>query len=230
MTQSMPPVPPPSAGAEPGAGHGAGPGAGHGNRQRRDRSGASLAAGAVLVMLALVLFAGSRVVAAGQRHAYDPAANPPPAYHVTAGKTYQLSSTRSVAELKKAGLLGDLACFITSSTGEQTPLTLASTAEDDRNLHLFATMVAPSTGEVHLSCTGIPDVFVDDADNAAPDRSALLMVLSIVAGLLGVIAACSGGYARGRASHPAGHGSAGQGSAGQGSAGHGSAGQGSTGH
>ena len=167
----------------------------------RDRSGASLAAGAVLLVLALVLFASSRVVAAGQRHAYDPAANPPPAYHLTAGKTYQLSSTRSVAELKQAGTLTDLACYVTSSTGVQTPVTLASTADDDRNLHHFATLVAPSTGEVRLSCTGIPDVFIDDADNSPPDRSAPLVLLSILAGLLGVIAACSGGYARGRDSH-----------------------------
>jgi hypothetical protein len=159
----------------------------------------------VLILLALVLFGGSRVVAAGQRHAYDPAAAPPPAYHLTAGKTYQLSSARSVAELKKAGLLGNMACSVTSGTGQQTPVTLASTADDDRNLHFFATMVAPLTGEGRLSCTGIPEVFVDDADNAAPDRSALLVLLSIVAGLLGVIAACSGGYARGLGRQPAGH-------------------------
>jgi hypothetical protein len=194
MTQPPQQDRPPPARPEPGSEFGGGAG-GESGRQPQDRSGARLAAGAVLLILALVLFAGSRVVAAGQRHAYDPAANPPPAYHLTAGKTYQLSSARSVADLKKAGLLADLACFATSSTGLQTPVTLASTAEDDRNLHLFATLVAPGTGEFHLSCTGIPDVFVDDADNAAPDRSALLVLLSILAGLLGVIAVCSGGYA-----------------------------------
>jgi hypothetical protein len=185
--QSPPPVPAGESGAdaaEPASG--------------RDRSGASLAAGVVLLLLALVLFAGSRVVAAGQQHAYDPSATPPPSYHVTAGKTYQLSSTRSVAELKKAGPLGNVTCLLTSSTGEQTPVTPATTADDDRNLHLFATMVAPYTGEVRLSCTGIAQVYLDDADNAAPDRSAPLVLLSIVAGLLGVIGACSGGYGYGR--------------------------------
>jgi len=206
MTQPPPQGPPPVDSAEPAPGQ---PGdrqpADRSVAQPADRSGAQLATGAVLLILALLLFAGSRVIAAGQRHAYDPAANPPPAYHLSAGKTYQLSSTRSVAELKKAGLLADLACFTTSSTGVQTPVTLSTTADDDRNLHLFATMVAPSTDEYHLSCTGIPDVFVDDADNAAPDRSALLVLLSIVAGLLGVIAVCSGGYARGRDGQPAGH-------------------------
>ncbi|MDQ1721562.1 MAG: hypothetical protein QOI26_1296 [Pseudonocardiales bacterium] len=176
-----------------------------GGASRRERGGKSLAVGVVLMLLAVVLFGGSRVVAAGQRHAYDPGASPLPAYHLTAGKTYQLSSARSVAELKKAGLLSDLACYVTSGTGEQTPLALATTVDDDRNLHVFATMVAQVTSDVHPSCTGIPEVFIDDADNAAPDRSALLMLLSIAAGLLGVILTCSGGYSRGQDRHLAGH-------------------------
>lgn len=171
------------------------------------RGGTSLAAGVALVLLALVLFGGSRVIAAGQRHAYDPGARPPAAYHVTSGKTYQLSSPRSVAQLKKAGLLGSLECFITTGSGEQTSLGLASTSEDDRNLHVVATMIAPTTGQVRVSCTGIGDVFIDDADDAGPDRSAMLMLLSIALGLLGVILGCSGGYSAGRDRHLVGHGS-----------------------
>lgn len=167
------------------------------------RAGSRLAAGIALLLLAVVLFGGSRVIAAGQRHAYDPGASPPATYSLTAGKVYQLSAAKSVAELKAAGLLSDLGCYQTSVTGEQTPLALASTADDDRNLHVFATLVAPSTGPVRLSCTGIADVFIDDADNAGPDRSAVLLLASMLAGLLGVIAACSGGYRR--PVHPAGH-------------------------
>jgi hypothetical protein len=205
MTQPRPPQrPAPAAGAEPDVQGNAG--AGPIRRSSADRAGASLTAGAILLVLALVLFGGSRVVAAGQRHAYDPGASPPTSYSITAGKTYQLSSARSVAQLKKAGLLSDLACYLTSgASGEQTPLALASTSDDDRNLHIFATMIAPSTGRVSLSCAGIGGVFVDDADNAAPDRSALLMLLSIAFGLLGVIAACSGGYTRARADHQGDH-------------------------
>lgn len=193
MTQPMPP-----RDAQPRTGGESG------SPPSRERGGASLAAGAVLLLLALLLFAGSRVVAAGQRHAYDPAANPPPTYHLTAGQTYQLSSARSVAELKEAGVLPNLACFIASGAGTPAPLALASTTEDDRNLHVFATMAAPATGPARLSCTGIAEVFVDDADDAEPDRSALLVLLSIAAGLLGVIATCSGGYARGRNKQSAG--------------------------
>lgn len=190
---SQPGPPPPATAAAAGSG---GPAV-------RQQAGTRVAAGVALLLLAVVLFGASRVVAAGQRHAYDPGASPPATYALTAGSTYQLSSARSVAELKAAGLLSNLACFLTSGTGEQVPLALASTADDDRNLHVFATLVAPSTGRVHLSCTGIADVFVDDADSAGPDRSALLLLASMLAGLLGVIAACSGGYAAG--DRPAGH-------------------------
>lgn len=195
MSQPSPQASPPPSSPRPGIATG-GPSA-------RQQAGSRLVAGIVLVLLAVVLFGASRVVAAGQRHAYDPGASPPASYALSAGTTYQLSSARSVAELKAAGLLSDLACYSTSATGEQTPLALASTADDDRNLHVFATLVAPSTARVHLSCTGIADVFVDDADNAAPDRGALLLLASMVAGLLGVILACSGGYAMGAG--PAGH-------------------------
>lgn len=195
MTQPTPPQ-----GAQPM------PAAESGSPPRGVRGGSTLAAGVALLLLALVLFGGSRVVAAGQQHAYDPAATPPPSYRLTAGQTYQLSSARPVAELKQAGVLPNLACFITSGSGAPTPLALASTTDDDRNLHAFATMVAPSTGQFRLSCTGIAEVFVDDADDAEPDLSALLVLLSIAVGLLGVIAACSGGYALGRRSdQPVGH-------------------------
>jgi hypothetical protein len=193
MSQPMPPQ-----GAQQMSGDEAG------NSPPRGRGGASLAAGAALLLLAMLLFAGSRVVAAGQQHAYDPGATPPSAYHLTAGETYQLSSAQPVAELKQAGVLSNLACFITSGSGAPAPLGLTSTTDDDRNLHSFATMVAPTTGAARLSCTGIAEVFVDDADNAKPDRSGLLVLLSIAAGLLGVIAACSGGYARTSDDQPAG--------------------------
>jgi hypothetical protein len=192
MTQPMPPQ-----GAQPT------PGAEPGSLPPRARAGTTLAAGVALLLLALVLFGASRVVAAGQQHAYDPSATPPPSYRLTAGQTYQLSSARPVAELKQAGVLPNLACFITSGSGAPSPLALASTTDDDRNLHVFATMVAPSTGQFRLSCTGIAGVFVDDADDAEPDRSALLVLLSIAVGLLGVIATCSGGYARSRNPQPA---------------------------
>ncbi|MEO6502415.1 MAG: hypothetical protein ABIQ09_10950 [Jatrophihabitantaceae bacterium] len=209
MTQPMPPQgaePLPQQGAQPMPQQGAQPmpGPESGSPPARARAGTALAAGVALLLLALVLFGGSRVVAAGQRHAYDPAATPPPSYRLTVGQTYQLSSARPVAELKQAGVLPNPGCFLSSGSGAPTPLALASTTDDDRNLHVFATMVAPSTGQFRLSCTGIAEVFVDDADDAEPDLSALLVLLSIGVGLLGVIAACSGGYARSREGRPAG--------------------------
>jgi hypothetical protein len=161
----------------------------------RFNAGPRLASGVGLLLLAIVVFAGSRLVAASQRHAYDPGATPPSTYHLTAGKTYQLSSSKSVAQLKKAGVLGNLSCAATSDGTGQQPVTVLSTMDDDRDLHMFATAKVASTGDLHVSCSAISDVFIDDADNAAPDLSAILSLLATGLGLLGVIAAASGGYA-----------------------------------
>jgi hypothetical protein len=163
-----------------------------------------LAAGVVLVLLAIVVFAGSRLAAHGQRHAYDPGSVPPASYHLTAGRVYQLSSHHSVAELTAAGLIGQSAtpsCVVSpvSSPETQQPLTLLSTREEERVLHLFATFAVSSTGRFSVSCPAIAqlfgdDVFVDDADDAPADLAAVLMVVATVLGFVGVCAAVSGGY------------------------------------
>jgi hypothetical protein len=159
---------------------------------------ALLIAGVALLLLAMVVFGGSRVLAAGQRHAYDSRATPPATYRLTAGKDYQLSAPGGVAALTKAGLLvtGETVnCTSTDSAGVQRPLIIQSTKDDDRDLTEVATFQTDSTGTMHISCAGISKVFVDDADNAAADIAGSLMLLTIVLGVLGVLAAASGGYA-----------------------------------
>ena len=65
---------------------------------------------------------------------------------------------------------------------------------DDRDLRTFATFIGPGTGPLQIACTGIDKVFVDDADDSGSDHSALLVLLSIAVGLLGVLLAVSGWY------------------------------------
>jgi hypothetical protein len=157
-----------------------------------------LVIGLVLVLFALVLFAASRVITAGQRHAYDPGATPPAIYTLTAGKVYQLSTPGGVPKLTKSGLsLGDnsLSCTASAEDGRENPLSIQSTKNDDRDLTVFATFQAASTGPVHISCVAISKVFVDDADSASRDTAGLLVVLCTGLGVLGVIAVASGGYA-----------------------------------
>ncbi|HEY2043530.1 MAG TPA: hypothetical protein VGH11_12705 [Jatrophihabitans sp.] len=167
-------------------------------RRPRLAPAARFGAGVVVLLLGLVAFGGSRVLAAGQRHAYDKGAIPPATYQLTAGKVYQLSAPGGVAALTKLGLLttgAALNCHATDPTGVETQLSIQSTKDDPRDLTEFATFQAASTGPVHISCTGLARVFVDDAADAGTDVAGALMVLATALGVIGVAAVASGGYA-----------------------------------
>jgi hypothetical protein len=156
--------------------------------------------GVVLILLAIVVYAASQFLAGRQRHAYDPGASPLSAYHLTAGRSYQLSTAGGVSELTKERVLSsDITPVCTragtaSSDGESTALKLDSTNDDARDLRVFATFTATVTGSFHISCQKIADVFVDDADNSEFDLGGALVLLATLIGLVGAIAALSGGY------------------------------------
>jgi len=161
------------------------------------RGGARLVAGLLLVLLALVVFAGSRLAADHQHHAYDPQPTPPQAYRLVAGATYQLSTPGGVAALRDAGVTtGSLSCAYRGSDGIRRPMSLASTVDDDRDLNVFATWQAPAAGEFGVSCLGLDRVFIDDAAGSGTDVAGALVVLTTVLGFAGVALCCSGGYAR----------------------------------
>jgi hypothetical protein len=154
-------------------------------------------AGVIVLLLALVCFGSSRLVAGGQRHAYNPHATPPPTYRLIGGKVYQLSAAGGLSTLTKTGVLGpgiSPSCFWSTDGGTENVVQIVSTKDDERDLHVFATFQVPSTGDFHISCQGIKEVFVDDAEDAGRDLSALLLVISTILGLVGFAAAMSGGY------------------------------------
>jgi len=158
---------------------------------------ARLSLGVTLVVLAVLLFGLSRLVSAGQRHSYDRGATPAPTYHLTRGEKYQLSVHGGIAELRKKGLLpvgSSPQCRYSSAGGPDETITLDSVKDDERDLQVFATFTSPVSGDVHVSCVGMADVFVDDADDAGFDYSALLVVLATLVGVAGVGVAASGGY------------------------------------
>lgn len=163
---------------------------------RRTAPVVALALGVVILLIAMVFFAGSRLVASSQRHAYDPHAIPPPTYHLTAGKSYQLSSGETVKSLLARGSLDSnaLSCTAASPDGSQDSLTIENTITDQRSLHLFANVQASRTGDVHVTCESIAQVFVDNADDAATDWSGMLVVLSTLLAVAGVALVMSGAY------------------------------------
>jgi hypothetical protein len=155
---------------------------------------ARLAIGVLLLLITIVLFAGSRLVASSQQHSYDPGATPPASYRLIAGRTYQLSSPTGVAALQKAGRLTRLECYWSTDGQLLNPLTIVETLTDERDLQTFGTFTAPGTGPFQITCNGIDKVFVDDASNSGADTSALLMLMTIALGVLGVAATVSGAY------------------------------------
>jgi hypothetical protein len=163
----------------------------------------------VLILLAIVVYAASQFLAGRQRHAYDPGASPLSAYQLTAGRSYQLSTAGGVSELTKERVLSaDVTPVCTqvsaaSPDAPSTALKLDSTNDDARDLRVFATFTATETGSFHITCQKIADVFVDDADNSAFDIGGALVLLATLIGLVGAIAALSGGYRLSEANRPA---------------------------
>jgi hypothetical protein len=167
------------------------------SRPPRVSAGTRLGTGIVLVLLALVCFGASRLAAHSQRHAYSRGATPPPTYRLNAGTVYQLSAAKGVEGLTKDGVISagtKPSCFWSSNGGVENPVTVVSTKDDPRDLHVFETFKVPSSGEFHISCRGISDVFVDDAENSSHDLSGLLVLLSLLIGVVGFAATLSGGY------------------------------------
>jgi hypothetical protein len=167
------------------------------SRASRISAATRLGVGVSFVMIALLSFASSRLVEHTQRHAYVRGATPQPIYRLIGGEIYQLSAKAGVAGLTKQGVLGSgitPTCFWSADGGADNPITILSTKDDERDLHVFATFQVPSSGEFHISCQGIAEVFVDDAEDAGHDFSAVLVVFATLFGVLGVGLALSGAY------------------------------------
>lgn len=153
-----------------------------------------LAVGVVLILLAVLVYGVSRFLASGQTHSYDPGASPPTTVRLIAGKQYQLSTPVGVATMRKRGQLDALSCYWSTDGNLQNPLQVQQTSSDDRDLHTFATVIAPSSGRLQIGCTGIDRVFVDDAEGSGRDVSAAVVLLSVLVGIAGVPLAVSGWY------------------------------------
>ncbi len=153
-----------------------------------------LGVGVSLILLAVLVYGLSRFLASGQTHSYDAGASPPTTVRLIQGKQYQLSSPVGVATLRKRGQLDALSCYSSTDGNLQNPLQVQQTSSDDRDLHTFATVIAPSSGRLQIGCNGIDRVFVDDAESSGRDVSAAVVLLSVLIGAAGVPLAVSGWY------------------------------------
>ena len=149
--------------------------------------------GVVLVVVGLVLCGAYRFTASDEPHSYAADAVAPYDVGVTQGRQYHLAVHGGVEAEQNLGLVpAALVCTYTVQAGDQRSLALTAEPSTSKATNVIATFVAPVTGAVHVACTGLPAIFVDDADTASADRSGRYLLLGVLALGIGVPLLLSG--------------------------------------
>ncbi len=148
-----------------------------------------------LLACAVVFGVSYRIADRSENHSYNAGATPHFPVHVTLGKQYELSTPGGLDALNRQGIVaGSVACTW-SGGGIQSSLGISSLA-GTRTVHAFATFTGPTTGEISIRCANVPELFVDDADNAASDPAGLFVLLATVSLTAGAALAMSELYRR----------------------------------
>ncbi len=161
--------------------------------------GLGVAAATGFIVAALLFGALYRIVSGTEHHAYAPGAVAPSAVHVTLGKNYMLSVAGGVKHLQARGAdVGTPQCEWSVGGAGSQALSVTAAGANTKATDVVGTFVAPYTGNVHVDCLGWGPMFVDDADNSAPDAAGWLLLLatvSLTAGVALVLAVLRGGSA-----------------------------------
>jgi hypothetical protein len=149
--------------------------------------GLSAAAATGFIIAALLFGALYRIVSGTEHHAFAPGAVAPSAVHLTAGKNYMLSVPGGVKDLQARHI--DVAtpqCEWSVGGAASQALTVTAAGTGTKATDVVGTFVAPYTGELHIDCLGWGPMFVDDADNSAPDAAGWLLLLATISLTAGV--------------------------------------------
>ena len=153
---------------------------------RPSKSSKSVAAVA-LVLIAIACGFGYRLLAGSARHSYSSGAVPPASARVTFARNYELAVPGGVRALVSRGVNPDtLACLWSGSSAVSQKLTITVAGSDTKATDVIATFVAPTSGPISVDCLGWGAVFVDDADDAAPDVAGTFLVLCVLALAVGL--------------------------------------------
>jgi hypothetical protein len=142
--------------------------------------------GTALVLVGLGSWALYVQTSRDEPHAYARAGKPPEYVQVEVGKTYRIAVRGGIGTEAQAGVAPDsLNC--TAARPGQSPGALNLTDEntDSKATDDIASFTAAFTGRLHVECTGLGPVFVDNADDAAFDWSGLWLVLASLALVIG---------------------------------------------
>jgi hypothetical protein len=146
---------------------------------------AGLATG--LLIAGLLFWALFRVVSGTEHHSFAASGVAPDRVQVTAGHTYRLAVKGGVQELTRRGeALTEPQCQWSQPGSGQQVLQVTPEAADSKAINVVATFTAPVSGPIVIDCGGWGPLYVDDADNAAPDVSGYLLVVAVLALTVGV--------------------------------------------
>ena len=148
---------------------------------RTPSPGRRAVAAVVLVVAGLMLCALYRLTAGTERHSFSPGAVPPSTVRLTEGRSYQLAVAGGVKTLKDQGQdVSSPSCSYTVPGQAPAELTVQAEGADTKATNTVATFVSPVTGVVSVDCQGWGPMFVDNADNRAPDVAGWFLVTAIV--------------------------------------------------
>jgi hypothetical protein len=129
----------------------------------------------------------------GEHHSYNRAGRPPAYVELVAGKVYHLAVHGGVAREAELGVSpGALQCTAARPGQAATALEVTADKADTKATNQIGSFVSALSGRVHVECTGIGTVYVDDAADAAFDRSGVWLVLASVTLAVGLPLALSG--------------------------------------
>jgi hypothetical protein len=145
-------------------------------------------AGAVLILAGLGCWALYVNASGHEPHAYARAGAPPQYVQVEIGKTYRIAIRGGVPAVAQAGVdIASLQC--TAARPGAGPGALNLFIEDVNNTKAtddIASFVAATTERLHVECSGLGPVFVDNAEDAAFDWSGVWLVLASLGLLIGI--------------------------------------------
>ena len=140
-----------------------------------------------LVLAAIACGLAYRVLSGSERHAFSSGAVPPASAQVSLGRTYELAVPGGVTALAHRGVDADtLTCLWSGNQAVSQKLSLTAAGSSTKATDVIATFTAPINGQLSVDCLGWGAVFVDDANDAAPDLAGAFLLLCVLALAVGL--------------------------------------------
>lgn len=139
-----------------------------------------IVSGLILTAAGLLIWLLSSVQSHQEPRSFTDGGPPPQYVAVTAGHGYSIDvpGRAGVAEAV-VGSAGNLQCTIAGRTGGSVALGVTEEG-NSKAVNRVATFTAPQSGDVHVQCDGLAEVYVDDADGSFDLAGALVLFATIL--------------------------------------------------